>query len=88
MKTFNHTVTLRRITAEEKAGQIVDIVLSTENRKFYKNEEEKHQFIWESFKLDEKEILNADKKLKEAVIKLFTGIFDVLATHPSQYGET
>ena len=34
------------------------------------------------------EILNADEKLKEAVIKLFLDNFEVLATHPSQYGET
>ena len=33
-------------------------------------------------------ILNADAKLKEAVIKLFLDHFEVLATHPSQYGET
>ena len=31
---------------------------------------------------------NADEKLKEAVIKLFLDNFKVLATHPSQYGET
>ena len=33
-------------------------------------------------------ILNADAKLKKAVIKLFLDHFKVLATHPSQYGET
>ena len=33
-------------------------------------------------------ILNADAKLIEAVIKLFLDYFEVLATHPSQYGET
>ena len=33
-------------------------------------------------------ILNTDAKLKEAVIKLFLDNFEVLATHPSQYGET
>ena len=33
-------------------------------------------------------ILNADTKLKEAVIKLFLDNFLVLAMHPSQYGET
>ena len=33
-------------------------------------------------------ILNADAKLKVAVIKLFLDHFEVLATHPSQYGET
>ena len=32
--------------------------------------------------------MNGDKKLKEAVIKLFMDSFKVLATHPSQYGET
>ena len=33
-------------------------------------------------------ILNADAKLKVAVIKLFLDNFEVLATHPSQYGKT
>ena len=33
-------------------------------------------------------LLNADAKLKEAVIKLFLDNFKVLGTHPSQYGET
>ena len=33
-------------------------------------------------------ILNTDVKLKEAVIKLFLDNFEVLATHPSQNGET
>ena len=42
----------------------------------------------ESFQLDGNEILNADEKLKEAGIKLFLDNFEVLATHPSQYGET
>ena len=32
--------------------------------------------------------MNADAKLKETVIKLFLDNFEVLATHPSQYGET
>ena len=45
-------------------------------------------FIQESFQLDMNAILNADAKLKEAVIKLFLDHFEVLATHPSQYGET
>ena len=31
--------------------------------------------------------MNADAKLKEAVIKLFVDHFEVLAMHPSQYGE-
>ena len=42
----------------------------------------------ESFQLDVNEILNADEKLKEAEIKLFLDNFEVLAPHPSQYGET
>ena len=33
-------------------------------------------------------ILNADAKLKEAVIKLFLDNFKVLATFSSQYGKT
>ena len=32
--------------------------------------------------------MNADAKLREAVIKLFLDNLEVLATHPSQYGET
>ena len=36
--------------------------------KFYETKEEKRQFICESFQLDANEILNADEKLKEAVI--------------------
>ena len=51
--------------------------------KFYETKEEKRQFICESFQLDANEILNADEKLKEAVIKLFSDNFEVLATHPS-----
>ena len=54
----------------------------------FKTEEKKRQFIRESFELDTNEILNADAKLKEAVIKLFVDNIGVLATHPSQYGET
>ena len=72
---------------EEKSGSSADSVQSLKNRKFYETEDEKGQFISESFQLDENEILNADEKLKEAVIKLFLDNFDVLATlatHPSQ----
>ena len=59
-----------------------------ENRQFYKTEGEKHPFIHERFQLDTNEILNADAKLKETVITFFLDNFKVLATHPSQYGET
>ena len=34
-------------------------------------EESNRKFIWESFKIDENEILNRDEKLKEEVIKMF-----------------
>ena len=54
-----------------KACKAADGVQSEENRIFYETEEEKHQFIHDSFKLDENEILNSSKKLKEAVIQLF-----------------
>ena len=37
---------------------------------------------------DTNAILNADAKLKVAVIKLFLDRFEVLAKHPCQYGET
>ena len=59
-----------------------------EKRQFYKTKEEKRQFIHESFQLDMNAILNADTKLKEAVIKLFLENLEVLATHHNQYGET
>ena len=72
----------------EKAGWKAGSVQSIENRQCYKTKGEKHQFIIESFQLDTNTILNADAKLKEVVIKLFLNNFEVLATHPSQYGET
>ena len=50
----------------EKAGLKADSVQSIENRQSYKTEEEKRQFIRESFELDTKEILNTDAKLKES----------------------
>ena len=73
---------------KEKAGQKADSVQSIENRQFHKTVGEKHQFIHESFQLDTNEILNTDAKLKEAVMNFFLDNFEVLATHPSQYGET
>ena len=67
----------------EKAGRKAGSVQSIENRGFYETKEEKRQFICESFQLDTKAILNtADAKLKEAVIKLFSDNFEVLASHP------
>ena len=69
----------------EKAGQKADSVQSIESRQFYETEKEKQKFICESFQLDMNAILNADAKLKEAVIKLFLDHFEVF---PSQYGET
>ena len=73
---------------EEKAGWKADSVQSIENRQLYQTEGEMHQFIRESFQLDTNAILNADGKLKDAVTKLFLDNFEVLAVHPSQYGET
>ena len=55
---------------------------------FYETEGKKRQFLFDSFQLDTKEILNGDAKLKEAVIKLFLDNLKVLATNPTQYGET
>ena len=72
----------------EKAGQNMECVQTIENRQYYKTEEEKRKFISESFQLDTNAILSTDAKLKEAVIQLFLDNFDVLATHPNQYGET
>ena len=72
----------------EKAGWKADSVQSIEKRQFYKTEGENRKFIRESFQLEINEILNADAKLKEEVIKLFLDNFEVLAIHPSQYGET
>ena len=70
----------------EKAGWKSDNVQSVVNRQSYKTK--KCQFIRESFQLDTNKILNADTKLKEVVIELFLDHFEVLAMHPSQYGET
>ena len=72
----------------EKAGQNMECVQTIENRQYYETEEEKRKFISESFQLDTNAILSTDPKLKEAVIQLFLDNFDVLATHPNQYGET
>ena len=55
----------------EKAGCKAERVMSIENRQFYETKEKKHQFICENFQLDTKEILNADAKLKKAMITLF-----------------
>ena len=71
----------------EKAGWKAECVQTIENRQSYETEEEKQKFIRESFQLDTNATLNADAKLKEAVIQLFLDNFKVLATHPSQYGE-
>ena len=72
----------------EKAGRKAECVQTIGNRQSYETETEKQKFIQESFQLDMNAILNADAKLKEAVIKLFLDHFEVLAMHPSQYGET
>ena len=58
------------------------------SRQCYQSKEEKRKFICESFKLDSNAIRNAVAELKEDVIKLILDNFEVLATHPSQYGET
>ena len=68
----------------KKAGSVHSIG----NRQSYETQEERRNFIRESFQLDSNKILNEDPKLKEEVIKLFLDNFKVLATHPSQYGET
>ena len=68
----------------QKAGSVHSI----DSRQCYDTEVEKQKFIRESFKLDSNTILNEDAELKEDVIKLFLDNFEVLATHPSQYGET
>ena len=68
--------------------QVRKQTVSIENRKLYETEEEKRQFICESFQLDANKILNAKEKLKEAVIKLYLDNFVILDKHPSQYGET
>ena len=66
----------------------MECIQTIENRQFYETEEEKQKFICECFQLDTNAILNGDAKLKEAVIQLFLDNFEVLATHPNQYGET
>ena len=62
-------------------------VYTIDSRQNYETEVEKQKFIRESFKLDSNAILNEDAELKEEVIKLFLDNFEVLATHPNQYGE-
>ena len=61
----------------EKAGLKAEYVQTIENRQSYETETEKRKFIQESFQLDRNAILNADAKLKEAVIKLFLDHFEV-----------
>ena len=73
---------------KKRRKQSADSIQSIENRNFYKTEEEKRQLVPDSFKLNNNEIWNADKKLKEGVIKFFVDNFGVLTTPPSQYGET
>ena len=51
----------------------------------YPTEESKRKFIHESFKIDENEILNRDKKLKEEVIKMFLDNFSALVLHSNHY---
>ena len=68
----------------KKAGSLN----SLGSRQSYETQDEKQNLIRESFQFDSKEILNQEPKLKEAVIKLFLDNFEVLAIHPSQYGET
>ena len=63
-------------------------VQNKERKKTYETKEEKQKFIRESFQLDTNATLNEDAKLKEALIKLFLDNFEILATHPCQYGET
>ena len=72
---------------DEKAGRKAECVqtIATDN---LMNLRRKAKFIRESCHLDTNAILNADTKLKDAVIKLFLDNFKNLATHPSQYGET
>ena len=72
----------------EKAGQKSDCKQNIENRQTYETDEEKQTFIRESLQLDANAILNAEAKLKKAVIKLFLDNFEILATHSSQYRET
>ena len=87
--TSNDTETCRGGASVGKPGKNrVESRQSVENRKNFETKKEKRQFISESFQLDVNEILNADENLKEAVIKLFLDNFEVLAPHPSQYGET
>ena len=60
-----------RVGNTEKAGRKADSAQSIENRQCYETEGEKSQFIRERFQLDTNTILNADGKLKEAVLELF-----------------
>ena len=61
------------LVLKKRRQQSADSIQSIENRNFYKTEEEKRQLVPDSFKLNNNEIQNADKKLKEGVISS-TGI--------------
>ena len=79
---------VRNVEKVEIAGWKAECVQTIESRQSYETEEQKKKFIPDRFQLDTNAILNTDAKLKEAMIKLFLDNFKVLATHPSQYGET
>ena len=53
----------------------------------FPTEESRRKFIKDSFKIDQKEILNRDAELKEEVIKLFLENFSTSALHPNHYGK-
>ena len=88
METCIGSASVGNVEKVEKAGLKAKCVQTIENRQSYETEEEKRKFICKSFQLDTNAKLNADAKLKEAMIKLFLDNLEVLATHPSQYGET
>ena len=72
---------------KDDEGADQDIVNSVQESD-YPTEESKRQFIKESFKIDNNEMLNKDEKLKEEVIKMFSKKFSALALHPNHYGKT
>ena len=65
----------------EKAGRKAGSVQSKENRQCYETKRETHQFICDLVRYK----CNIKRRCK---IKLFLDNFKVLATHPSQCGET
>ena len=62
---------LRGSTAQDLEEEEVCNSINSLKESDFPTEESRRKFIKDSFKIDEKEILNRDAELKEEVIKLF-----------------